>query len=217
MVATVCSPSLDVTKQATEKPILMTVTRTPFLPVENILYSPTKRFEVTSTTAMEPTATPASRNLKGLYTVSIQSEFLNKWWKEQFKELEVRSCDDPCTKERIEELLDSHSKWVIAQPNEGRILYTHSGWEAFGPEFGEIFLRLYNSDKLNETSICLNKDLCYKVVDFLVLDRNEIGNEIHIDELFEENEQDDYFILTCSKRVIPGFQTPKLIIQIRKF
>ena len=208
---------MDVTIQAIQKPVLMTETPTPFMPVENILYSPTKRFEVTSTPTMEPTATPKSRNLNGLYAVSIESSFLNKWWKEQFKELEIRVCDDPCTKERIEELLDSHTTWVITQPNEGRILYTHSGWQRSGPEFGEIFLQLYDSDELDDISICLEKDLCYKVVNYVVLNRDQIGNEIHIDELFEENEQDDYFILTCSKRVIPGFQTPKLIIQIRKF
>lgn len=208
---------MNVTVQTIKKPIQMTVTKTPFMPVENILYSPTKRFEVTPTATMQPTATPTSRNLEGIYTISIESDFLNKWWKEQFKELEIRVCDDPCTKERIEELLDSHTTWGIVQTYEGRLLYTHSGWQRSGPEFGEIFLHLYDSEKLDETSICLSKDLCYKVIDYVVLNRDVIGNEIHIDELFEENEEDDYFILTCSKRILPGFLTPKLILQIRKF
>jgi hypothetical protein len=216
LVAVSCSPSSYVTVQAIQKPIRMTPTRTPFMPVENTAQFEIQKTEVVPMATMEPTPTPTSRNLEGMYNVSIESNFLNEWYRDQFKELEVRKCENPCTKEKIDELLNSHDIWVVVQPNEGRILYTHSGWDFSGPEFGEIFLRIYNSGKLKETLFCLENDLCYQVVDFVILDRENVGEQVHIDELFEKNEEDDFFILTCSKRVIPGLETPKLIIKMRK-
>lgn len=215
LVAVSCSPSPDVTVKA--QPIQITVTRTPFMPVENTPQSPVKETEVIPTATMEPTPTPTSRNLEGTYDVSIESEIMTDWYKGKFKELEIRKCSLPCTVEKIDNLLNSHNTWVAVQPDEGRILYTHSGWELIsGPEFGEIFLRMYNSGKLKDSILCLNDNSCYKVVDYVILNRENVGEEVQIDELFDENMEDDYFILTCSKRVIPGLQTPKLIIQMRK-
>ncbi len=195
-------------------PIQVTVTMTPFMPVMEVTPTVTKQIEVIPT--MEATPVPLTRNLEGVYDVSIESDYLTEWYHRQFKELQIVTCELPCTEEKIENLLDSHTVWVVAQPSEGRILYTHSGWEVLtGPEFGEIFLRLYNSGNLKNTVLCLEEDFCYLVVDFIILDK-EIGSEIHIEELFEDTRDDDYFILTCSELIIPGFYTPKLVIQLKK-
>ncbi len=211
MVTVSCSPESGVTVQA--MPIQITATMTPFMPMEPT-QSVIKETEVIPT--MEPTPIPTSRNLEGEYMVSIESDYLTEWFRRQFKELQIKNCELPCTEEKIESLLDSHTVWVVAQPNEGRILYTHSGWEVLtGPEFGEIFLRLFNSGNLNDTVLCLEEDICYLVVDYIILDK-EIGSEIHIEELFDNTSDDDYFLLTCSELVIPGFFTPKLVIQLKK-
>jgi hypothetical protein len=187
---------------------------TPFMPMMEITPSVTKQIEIFPT--MEATPVPQTRNLEGEYIVSIESDYLTEWFRRQFKELQIVTCELPCTEEKIENLLDSHTVWVVAQPSEGRILYTHSGWDVItGPEFGEIFLRLYNSGNLKNTVLCLEEDFCYLVVDSIILDK-EIGSEIHIEELFEDTRDDDYFILTCSELVIPGFYTPKLVIQLKK-
>ena len=213
MVTVSCSPRMDVTVQA--KPIQVTVTMTPFMPVMEVTPSVTKQIEVIPT--MESTPVPLTRNLEGVYDVSIESSYLTEWFRRQFKELQIRTCELPCTEDLIESLLDSHSTWVVAQPNEGRILYTHSGWDVItGPEFGEIFLRLYNSGNLNDTVLCLEEDICYLVVDSIILEKDYVGSEIHINELFEDTRDDDYFILTCSELIVPGFYTPKLIVQLKK-
>ena len=213
MVTVSCSPQSGVTVQA--MPIQIAITMTPFMPVMEPTQSVIKQTEVIPT--MESTPVPLTRNLEGVYDVSIESDYLTEWFLRQFKELQIRTCELPCTEDSIESLLDSHSTWVIAQPNEGRILYTHSGWDVItGPEFGEIFLRLYNSGNLNDTVLCLEEDICYLVVDSIVLEKDYVGSEIHINELFEEIREDDYFILTCSELIIPGFYTPKLVIQLKK-
>ena len=213
MVTVSCSPRLDVTVQA--MPIQIAITMTPFMPVMEVTPTVSKQIEVIPT--MESTPVPTSRNLEGVYDVSIESSYLTEWFYRQFKELQIVNCELPCTEEKIESLLDSHSVWVVAEPNEGRILYTYSGWDVItGPEFGEIFLRLYNSGNLNDTVLCLEEDICYLVVDSIILEKDYVGSEIHINELFEDTRDDDYFILTCSELIVPGFYTPKLIVQLKK-
>ncbi|PKN02852.1 hypothetical protein CVU76_02400 [Candidatus Dojkabacteria bacterium HGW-Dojkabacteria-1] len=172
--------------------------------------------EPTPIPTLQPTEEPENISLQGIYTVTVQSDAITDWYRSFFKELKVELCQEPCTAEQIMAQLGKQSdkEWVAVQ--HGRVLYVHSGWSiTSGPEFGEILLRVHNSGDLKSAVICLEERRCFQVVDLVLLGRGSIGDNISTGELFSV-EHGDYFIVTCSERLIPGLETPKLILQIRK-
>lgn len=188
------------------------------LPTIELTVAPTITPTVPTVTPIVPTITPTVTptpeimSLEGVYTVTIQSEGLTNWYRQFFKELEIKWCPDCNTSEEIDELLEFGDKWIAVQND--RILYIHSGWLIkTGVEFGEILLTIYNSNELENTTICLG-DTCFYVVETYYLDRDRVGEPVSVSELFDI-EYGDYFILTCATRIIPGIETPKLIIQLR--
>jgi len=156
---------------------------------------------------------PKLISLEGLYPISIQSVFITDWYRSLFKQLEIKWCEQ-CSSEQIEAQLEyGGENWVAVQHEH--VLYTHSGWSlSGGPELGEILLRMYKTENLKDSVICL-REVCYEIVDYKTLERDSIGGSISLGELFNVQE-DDYFIFTCATRVIPGVPTPKLILQIRQ-
>ena len=211
LLATSCSSILTTTNTfassfSSPETINATVTPKPFQPEE-------AKTETLIPTEVE-LEEPKRISLEGLYTVSIQSEFLTDWYRSLFKQLEIRWCEQ-CSSEEIETQLEyAGNNWIAVQ--DEHVLYIHSGWDFFaGPELGEILLRMYKTENLIDSVICLNENVCYEVVDYKILERDSIGGSISLGELFTVQE-DDYFIFTCSELVIPGIPTPKLIIQIRQ-
>jgi len=184
------------------------VTPTPFQPEEVKTEAPAPTIKVTETEE------PKLISLEGLYSISIQSEFITDWYRSLFKQLEIKLCEQ-CSLEQIEAQLEYAGKnWVVVQHEH--VLYTHSGWSlSAGPELGEILLRMYKTENLRDSVICLQEEACYEIVDYKTLERDSIGGSISLGELFNVQE-DDYFIFTCATRVIPGVPTPKLILQIRQ-
>lgn len=186
----------------------VTVTPKPFL------YEEVKTDTLTPTQTTMETEQPKVISLEGLYPISIQSDFITDWYKSLFKQLEIKWCDQ-CSLEQIETQLEyAGENWVVVQHEH--VLYTHSGWDlSAGPELGEILLRMYKTENLRDSIICLEEKVCYEIVDFITLEGDSIGGNISLGKLFNVQE-DDYFIFTCATRVIPGIPTSKLIIQIRQ-
>ena len=188
-------PTIEPTVEPTITPAVLT--ETPIVP--------------TATATVTPT--PEKISLEGVYTVTIQSEGLTNWYRQFFKELEVKWCPGCTTPEEVDELLEFGDKWIAVQND--RILYVHSGWLIkTGMEFGEILLAIYNSNELEDTTICLDEDICLYVVDVYYLDRDRVGESISVNEIFDV-EYGDYFVLTCATRIVPGIETPKLVVQLR--
>lgn len=172
--------------------------------------------ELIPTPTLQSKEEPENISLEGIYPVAVQSDVITDWYRSFFKELKVELCQEPCSAEQIMVQLGkvSEKEWVAVQ--HGRVLYVHSGWSiTSGPEFGEILLRVNNSGDLKSAVICLEEKLCFAVVDLVLLGRESIGGNISTGELFNV-QHGDYFIVTCSERLIPGLETPKLILQIRK-
>lgn len=155
---------------------------------------------------------PLERLPEGTYELVLETEHLSDWFRSFFKKIVVKECSSTCSIEEIEELLEPEDdEWVVVR--HGRVLYTHSGWPLTqGPFFGEMFLRILKEGVLEESSICFD-EMCFDIIDSITLSREEVGGRIPLSELFEI-EQDDYFLVTCAKRITPGFQTPKLILQL---
>lgn len=211
---TSCSPNVIATTKVTTsslsptQTVSSTVTPIPFQPEE------VKTEEQTSTIKVTETEEPNLISLEGLYPISIKSEFITDWYRSMFKQLEIKWCEQ-CSLEQIEAQLEYAGKnWVVVQHEH--VLYTHSGWSlSAGPELGEILLRMYKTENLRDSVICLQEEACYEIVDYKILERDSIGGIISLGELFNVQE-DDYFIFTCATQVIPGVPTPKLILQIRQ-
>lgn len=176
-------------------------TPTPFITVEEAIPS------------IEVVEEPKEISLVGSYeNLSIESDDLSDWYRSFFKEVEIKECPLECSKEQIEDLLNSGGEWRLVQ--HGQVLYTHSGWPIVqGPSFGEFFLRIERDGDLRETGFCLDT-VCFKIIDYTVLSRDQIGGLISVDEIFEVQEG-NFFLVTCSSRLIPGLQTPKLILQLQ--
>ena len=152
----------------------------------------------------------------GFYeNVTVESEYISDWHRSFFKNLRIVECTD-CSSEQILEFLEpENGEWVIVQ--DGRVLYTHSGWPLLtGPNFGQIFniVRKENEEGLQNTSLCLNNDVCLHIKDYVVIGKDQVGGIVLMDEVFDIDEE-DYFLITCAQNPIPGLLTPKLIIQIK--
>ncbi len=155
-------------------------------------------------------------SLQGYYeNITVQSDYLLDWYRGFFKELNILECSDCSTEQIIELLKSENGEWVIVQ--DGRVLYTHSGWPLLtGPNFGQIFniIRKENEKGLQNTSVCLNNDVCLHIKDYVVIGKDQVGGIVLMDEIFDVQEE-DLFLVTCAQNPIPGLLTPKLIIQIK--
>jgi len=153
-------------------------------------------------------------NLEGFYKeVSFESEALLNWYKEFFKPVQIKECTG-CSSDEILELLEPYEEWIIVQ--NGQILIIHSGWPlGKDPAFGQMFvLILREGGDLTGVIFCLD-DICFEILDWVILARDEVGGSIPVNQIFDEVSNDDYYLITCSDSMIPGLKTPKLVLRMQ--
>ena len=146
--------------------------------------------------------------------VSIHGvESITPWYQSFLRDAEVVECPEPCSTEQIDDNLDPEGNEFRLVQN-GWIIYTHGHWPQLGsPHLGKFFLVAEEAGDLVGLTFCLDADFCFKVTDYVILDREQVGGSISVAELFETYEG-SYFLLTCASRMIPGLATPKLILQL---
>jgi len=141
------------------------------------------------------------------------AESITPWYQSFLRKAEVVECPEGCSTEQIDGNLDPDGNEFRLIQN-GWIIYTHSGWPTLGsPYLGKYFLVAEEAGDLVGLAFCLDADFCFKVTDYVILDRAQIGGSISVAELFEVHEG-SYFLSTCATRTIPGLPTPKLILQL---
>ncbi len=142
------------------------------------------------------------------------AESITPWYQSLLRDAAVVECPEPCSTEQIDDNLDPRdNEFRIVQ--HGWVLYTHSGWPVLqSPHLGKYFLVAEEAGDLVGLTFCLDADFCFKVTDYVILDREQIGGSISVAELFETYEG-SYFLSTCATRTIPGLPTPKLILQLK--
>ena len=149
--------------------------------------------------------------------VTLESEDFLDWYRLFFKDLQVKQCTSECTTEDIERLLKpENNEWVIAQ--HGWVFYAHSGWPIErGPSFGQLFLLIirHNEEALIGSTFCLGEDICFEIVNYILLGQDRLGGLVYMDELFD-TELGDYFLTTCAQTPEQDKLTPKLFLQLRK-
>lgn len=146
--------------------------------------------------------------------VSIHgAESITPWYQSFLREAEVVECREDCSTEQIDDNLDpENNEFRIIQ--HGWVMYTHGGWPILQfPHFGKYLLVAEEAGDLIGLVFCLDADFCFKVTDYVILDREQVGGSISVAELFESHEG-SYFLSTCATRTIPGLPTPKLILQL---
>ena len=194
---------------------IISLTPIPLTEVFPLLQTPTPTPKIER--LMTPTATPHQVPRGGVITVSLQSgETITDWYQSFWREARISI---PTEKEfltlGIDKILGpvfSSEYWEIVRI--GRVYYTHSGWSlTHGPEFGEMFLRILEEERLDKAELCF-EELCYLTKDYVLLKRSEIGEAITLETLFSDIGKDDIFFVTCSRGYIPSFANPKLIIQL---
>jgi hypothetical protein len=138
---------------------------------------------------------------------------ITPWYQSFLREAEVVECPKPCSTEQIDDNLDPVGNEFRLVQN-GWVIYTHSGWPVLEfPHLGKYFLVAEEAGDLVGLVFCLDADFCFKVTDYVILDREQIGGSVSVAELFESHEG-SYFLSTCATRTIPGLPTPKLILQL---
>ena len=182
---------------------------------------PTPQIEVVEEKTVKEVVEPKPRiqptDLTGHYKiVTLESEDFLEWYRLFWKELQVKQCTSECTTEDIERLLKpENNEWVIVQ--DGWVFYVHSGWPIErGPSFGQLFILIlrHNEEALIGTSFCL-EDICFEIVNYIFLGRDEIGGLVYMDELFD-TEEGEYFLTTCSETPQQDLSTPKLFLQLKR-
>ena len=153
-------------------------------------------------------------NLEGFYQdVSFDSDELLNWYPEFFKPVQIITCNG-CSSEEILELLKPYEEWIIIQ--NGRVIIVHAGWPlGQDPAFGQMFvLIIREGGDLTGVTFCLD-DLCFEILDWKILERDEVGGLIPVDQIFDEIDEDDLYLITCSESMIPGLKTPKLVLRLK--
>ncbi len=141
------------------------------------------------------------------------AESITPWYQSFLRGAEVVECPEDCSTEQIDNNLDPDgNEFRIVQ--HGWVMYTHGSWPILqSPYLGKYFLVAEEAGDLVGLAFCLDADFCFKVTDYVILDREQIGGSISVVELFETHEG-SYFLSTCATRTIPGVATPKLILQL---
>jgi hypothetical protein len=142
-----------------------------------------------------------------------EAESITPWYQSFLREAEVVECPGPCSTEQIDDNLDPIAKEFRLVQN-GWVIYTHGGWPVLqSPHLGKYFIVAEEAGDLIGLVFCLDADFCFKITDYVILDREQIGGSISVAELFETHEG-SYFLSTCATRTIPGLPTPKLILEL---
>jgi len=142
-----------------------------------------------------------------------EAESITPWYQSFLREAEVVECPGPCSTEQIDDNLDPVGNEFRLVQN-GWVIYTHGGWPVLqSPHLGKYFIVAEEAGDLIGLVFCLDADSCFKVTDYVILDREQIGGSISVAELFETHEG-SYFLSTCATRTIPGLPTPKLILEL---
>jgi hypothetical protein len=142
-----------------------------------------------------------------------EAESITPWYQSFLREAEVVECPEPCSTEQIDNNLDPVGNEFRLVQN-GWVIYTHGGWPVLqSPHLGKYFIVAEEAGDLIGLVFCLDADFCFKVTDYVILDREQIGGSISVAELFETHEG-SYFLSTCATRTIPGLPTPKLILEL---
>lgn len=169
--------------------------------------------EVVETPEEIPVVEPIS--FEGEYgMVTIHgAESITPWYQSFLRGAEVVECPEPCSTEQVDDNLDPNgNEFRLVQ--DGWVIYTHGHWPSLGsPHLGKYFLVAEEAGDLVGLAFCLDADFCFKVTDYVILDREQVGGSISVAELFETYDG-SYFLLTCASRMIPGLATPKLILQL---
>lgn len=168
----------------------------------------------TPTKRATPTETPKERMVK----VSIGSSMFNNWYQSFWEEkllITIPECSPSCSgDEIISELGYAFSNddiWVTV--NIGRFYYAHSGWDPIkGPDFGDPFKRVVNSE--SDIKLCFDEE-CYQMIAYAHLSREEAGEPVFVNKLFEEIRDDDIFIITCGSGILPNQVSPKIVVQLQ--
>ena len=170
------------------------------------LKEPEKIEELTSTKEAE-------LNLEGFYKeISFESKDLLNWYRGFFKPVQIKECPD-CSSGEFLDLLEPYEEWILVR--NGKVIYVHSGWPlGQEPAFGQMFvLILREGGDLTGVTFCFD-DLCFEIRDWVILERDEVGGSIPVNQIFDEIDDDDLYLVTCSQAMIPGLKTPKLLLRL---
>jgi hypothetical protein len=166
------------------------------------------------TTESTPTSFPKER----IVEISIESSMFNKWytsfWEEELL-IKIPACSPDCSADEIiSELGHAFSNdnfWVTVQT--GRFFYAHSGWDPVkGPDFGDPFKRVVNED--SDIEVCFDEE-CYKMVAYVHLNKEDAGEPVFVNELFESTNENDIFVITCDSGIHPNTISPKIIVRLQ--
>ena len=180
--------------------------------------------ETTQIVQPSPTLIPTPTQIILEGVISIKAEFSSDEVTELFQgELEetiiiiIPECSPNCTALEIDEALGPASSqdgtWVAVLV--GNTLYFHSGWNPIqGPWPGEIFRRAQKYD--STVTLCLG-DVCYQMVSYVQLDRDEVGEGVFLSQFFNNIEETDLFIVTCDYgfSIGRGDLSPKIVAQLK--
>ncbi len=133
-----------------------------------------------------------------------------------FERLEIIECLG-CSNSEIDQILGKANveEWKAVRDYRGsvNILYVHSSWHiTYGPYLGEIFRRIIREEDLIGVEVCFN-DICFVISDYKILERESISGSIPVSDVFPLREN-QLIIVTCSTYMVPGLETPKMLIEL---
>jgi len=204
------TPTKEVVEEALEPELTPTPTE---VEVTEELFLTPEEPEIIETPEEVVVVEPISFEGKYEQVRIYESESITPWYKSFLRGAEVVECPGDCSTEQIADNLDPENGELRLVQN-GWIIYTHGHWPTLGsPHLGRYLLIAEEAGELIGFIFCLDADFCFKVTDYVILDREQVGGSISVAELFETYEG-SYFLSTCASRMIPGLPTPKLIVQL---